>query len=185
MHWTPFVTIAADLPPSCFLPASGHNFCKDQPPLAPFVVWLLKKKITQTMAGAVLKTKMKKHLIAGSKVSRNCFSNIPTGSSLRRQKSSVLINSTNTRTLRKGFCGFIWETFYFCELHFCFFNLHLLSLTVKHIALETAAPVSWQVHLWNKSALFHSSLVIIVNPALLFKSLSKTKDTSGKLLNKL
>lgn len=50
----------------------------------PFCCFVNKKKITQTMAEVVLKTKMKKHLIAGSKVSRNCFSNIPTGSSLRR-----------------------------------------------------------------------------------------------------
>lgn len=72
---------------------------------------LLLKKTTQTMAEVMLKTKMKKHLIAGSKVTRNCFSNIPTGSSLRRQKSSVLINSANNRILRKHFCGFIWEIF--------------------------------------------------------------------------
>lgn len=149
----------------------------------PFCCLVIKKKSQKQWQE--LRTKMKKHLIAGSKVSRNWFSNIPTRSSLRRQKSSFLINSTNTRTLRKWFCGFIWETFYFYELHFWFFNLNLLSLTVKHIALETAAPVSWQVHLWNKSALFHSSLVIIVNLALLFKSLFKTKDTSGKFLNKL
>lgn len=92
------------------------------------------------MAEVVLKTKMKKYLIAGSKVSRNCFSNTPTGSSLSRQKSSVLINSTKNRTPRKYFCGFLWETFQFYELHFCLLNLHSLFLTVKHTVLETIAP---------------------------------------------
>lgn len=77
----------------------------------PFCCFVIKKSITQTMAEVVLEMKMKTHLIAGSKVSRNCFSNTPSGPSLGMQKSSVLVNSTNNRTPRKCSCGFIWETF--------------------------------------------------------------------------
>lgn len=89
--WLPLICCQTLFLHSSFLP--GHNFWCDQTPPAPFMISLLKKSLKQWQKSC-WKWKMKKYLIAGSKVSKNCFSNVLIGSSPSRQKSSVLINTT-------------------------------------------------------------------------------------------